>query len=291
MVNSTTIAFSDPRLLAGLFSNASLRGLCHPVSNSNSFIDGVQSMLNVPAEGQTLRSLLEQGYQELLQNYRHEYVFKSALFKDFILKHYAIESTILLSEFRIGNSIADAVLVNGTNKVFEIKTELDSPFRLDSQIHDYKKAFSEVYLVVHQKQAERYAKVISPEIGLLCFSEDQGFLEFKKAKQDISQLEIYAMVKSLRKDELSSLVIGLTGEKPNATPVKLFKTCLEIVKSFLPEQVQMEYLQIIKKRINPAVNEKVLSDKVPSFLKFFCYTENIKEKDYLHLLNSLDITF
>ncbi|MBA4300470.1 MAG: hypothetical protein C0433_10275 [Cyclobacterium sp.] len=291
MVNSTSGTFSDPRLLAGLFSNASLRGLCKPVSNSNSFVSGLQSMLNVSATGQTLRNLLDQGYQELLQSYRHEYIFKSALFKDFILENYALDNAILLSEFKIGGSIADAVLVNGTNKVFEIKTELDSPVRLVSQIQDYKKAFSEVYLVVHQNQAEKYAKIISSEIGILCFSEALGFIEIKKAKADTSQLEIEAMVKSLRKDELSSLATSLTGEIPIATPVKLFKTCLEILKSFQPEQVQMEYLQIIKKRINPQVNQKVLSDQIPPYLKFFCYTENIKEKDYLHLLNSLDITF
>jgi len=252
-------------------------------------MESLQEILNLDAKGHTLRSLLNLGYNELLQNYRHEYLFKSALFKDFILKEYVLESAILLSEFKIGGSIADAVLVNGTNKVFEIKTELDSPFRLDSQIRDYKKAFSEVYLVVHQKQAEKYAKIVSSEIGLLCFSESQGFAEYKKAKADTDQLEITAMVKSLRKDELSYLATCLTGETPVATPVKLFNTCLGIVKSFAPEQVQREYLQIIKKRINPAVNEKVLSDQVPSFLKFFCYTENIKEKDYIHLLNSLDI--
>jgi hypothetical protein len=289
MLHSSALTFSDPKLLAGLYSNASFRSLCRPGVESRSLMESLQLMLNFDAKGQTLRALLEKGYNELLQNYRHEYLFKSALFKDFILKEYVLESAILLSEFKIGGSIADAVLVNGTNKVFEIKTELDSPFRLESQIRDYKKAFSEVYLVVHQQQAEKYAKLISSEIGLLCFSEAQGFTEYKKATSDTDQLEITAMAKSLRKDELSSLASCLTGETPVATPVKLFNTCLEIVKSFAPEQVQRNYLQIIKKRINPAVNEKVLSDQVPSFLKFFCYTENIKEKDYIHLLNSLDI--
>lgn len=291
MVHSASLTFSDPKNLAGLYSNASFRRLCRPEVESCSLMEDLQQMLNSGAKGQTLRALLETGYNELLQKYRHEYIFKSALFKDFILKNYALNSSILLSEFKIGGSIADAVLVNGTNKVFEIKTELDSPFRLDTQIQDYKKAFSEVYLVVHQKQAEKYAKVISSEIGLLCFSETQGFTEYKEATADTGQLEITAMVKSLRKDELSCLVTCLTGERPVATPVKLFNTCQGIVKSFPAEQVQKEYLQIIKKRINPSVNEKVLSDQIPSFLKFFCYTENIKEKDYLHLLNSLDITF
>lgn len=290
-MSQSAFTFSDPKLLAGLYSNVSFRSLCSPRVESSKWIENLYEVLNFNPKGQTLRSLLETGYNELLQKYRHEYLFKSALFKDFILENYALESAIFLNEFKIGKSIADAVLVNGTSKVFEIKTELDSPVRLDSQIKDYKKAFSEVYLVVHDKQVEKYRAIVPSEIGLLCFSEESGFLEYRIARPDNSKLEIVAMVKSMRKEELRSLAIGLTGEIPIATPVKLFNTCLGIVNCFPPEQVQREYLQIIKRRINPAVNEKLHSDQIPSFLKFFCYTENINEKEYIHLINSLDITF
>ncbi|TDK48235.1 sce7726 family protein [Algoriphagus formosus] len=285
------MTFSDPKQLAALYSNASFRSLCRPDRDLGSLIDGLSKIDCSQKKGHTVRSLLKIGYDQLLQNYRHEYVFKTALFKDFILSNYALENSILLNEFKIGRSIADTVLVNGTNKVFEIKTELDSPFRLDSQIGDYKKVFSEVYLVVHYSQAEKYAKIISSEIGLLCFSEFQGFSRYKEAKVDNSQLEITTMAKTLRKEELILLATVLNGDTPIATPVKLFNTCLDIIKNFSAEQVQKEYLKIIKRRIRPNVNEKVLSNQIPSFLKFFCYTENIKEKDYIHLLNSLELTF
>lgn len=291
MAHTSTLTFSDPKHLAGLYSNSSFRSLCKPDQNLDSLIYDLSEMVNYKAKGQTLGSLLKTGYNELLQNYRHEYIFKTALFKDFILSNYALDNSILLNEFKIGGSIADTVLVNGTNKVFEIKTELDSPFRLESQIKDYKRAFSEVYLVVHESQAEKYAKIISHEIGLLCFSEIEGFINWKEAKVDNSQLEVTTMAKTLRKKELILLATCLNGETPVATPVKLFNTCLEIIKNFSAEQVQKEYLEIIKKRISPTLNKKVLSSQVPSYLKFFCYTEKIKEKEYIHLLNSLELTF
>ena len=291
MVQTASVTFSDPKLLAGLYSNASFRNLCKPGEKQNGFVKCLQSTLYGDSKGHSLRRLLDIGYQELLNNYRHEYLFKTTLLNDYVLENYRLDNSILLNEFQIGKSIADAVLVNGTNKVFEIKTELDSPNRLATQIQDYKKAFSEVYLVVHENQAEKYAAIIAEEIGLLCFSEKNRIWNYKESTKDINRLDVDAMVKSLRKDELIQLVTNLSGEIPEATPVRLFKTCLEIVQGYQPLQVQKEYLQIIKKRINPATNELMESDQIPSWLKFFCYTENIKEKDYIHLIDSLDIIF
>ncbi|WP_192350368.1 sce7726 family protein [Algoriphagus sp. Y33] len=290
MVQTAPVTFSDPKLLAGLYSNASFRNLCKPGEKQNGFVKILQSTLNSDIKGHTLRGILDIGYKELLQNYRHEYLFKTTLLNDYVLKKYSMKSSILLNEFQVGKSIADAVLVNGTNKVFEIKTELDSPNRLTTQIQDYKKAFSEVYLVVHENQAEKYAAVIAEEIGLLCFSEKNRILNYKEATPDINRLDVDVMVKSLRKDELILLATRLSGEIPEATPVKLFKTCQQIVRDYPCTEVQNKYLGIIKKRINPVTNELIKSDQIPSWLKFFCYSENIKEKDYIHLIDSLDIT-
>lgn len=291
MVQTAPVTFSDPKILAGLYSNASFRNLCKPGGKKNIFVKSLQSTLKGNSKGHSLRGLLDFGYQELLQNYRHEYLFKSILLNDYVLENYRLDSSILLNEFQIGKSIADAILVNGSNKVFEIKTELDSPLRLATQVQEYKKAFSEVYLVVHEKQVEKYADYVTEEIGLLCFSERTGIYKYKEAYLDNSCLEVDVMVKSLRKDELTLLATILTGEEPEATPVKLFKTCLKLIRDYSSIEVQKEYLQIIKNRINPATNELIKSDEIPSWLKFFCYTENIKEKDYIQLTNSLEIIF
>lgn len=291
MVVNSSVTFSDPRLLTGLFSNAAFRSLCSGGSKQGKFLEVLIELVGPSAKGLCLKDLLNQGFRELLQGYRHEYLFKSALFNDFVLRNYSLDNSILLNEFQIATSIADVVLVNGANKVFEIKTELDSPKRLDVQIQDYKKAFSEVYIVVHETQAGKYAKIVPQEIGILCLSGEDTTHEWRPASLDISQLDVEVMAKCLRKDELGQLVVSLEGELPDATPVKWFKTCLDRVSVHAPTKVQKEYLEIIKGRINPTLNQKILSDRTPAWLKFFCYSENIKEKDYIHLLNSLDITF
>lgn len=101
-----------------------------------------------------LGDLIAPSYQILEQNYRHEYFYKNKLLNDYVLMHYALDDTVLLNEFRVGDSIVDVVLVNGTNKVFEIKTELDTPERLKPQLDDYYKAFTEVYVFTHTTLAD-----------------------------------------------------------------------------------------------------------------------------------------
>lgn len=289
MLNYTLPNFSDTKQLARLFSNSSFRALYSDDNSKKTIYSKISRLINSPSNQMNLKMFFEKGFQQLKVDYRNEYFVKSVLLNDFVLKRYSLNNSVLLNEFQVASSIADVVLVNGSNKVFEIKTEFDSPKRLITQIMDYKKAFSEVFVVVHNSQIEKYLESNFTEIGILSFSETGDFKEIRPAKKDITMLDIRTMAKTLRKSELNQMVFDLTAELPEATQVKFFKICVEIIEKFSPEEVQYKYLQILKKRIDLSSNQRVLSDQTPYWLKFFCYTENIKEKDYLHLLNSLDM--
>src|SRR5690606_10538445 len=75
-------------------------------------------------------------YSELSKFYRNEYLYKNSFINEILLNQYGLNDTIVLNEFRVGNSIADIVLFNGSSKAFEIKSELDSNRRLQGQIAD-----------------------------------------------------------------------------------------------------------------------------------------------------------
>ena len=137
--------------MARLINHAAFKKLALE-TNQSSYIRQLKKYSaweNGDATNLTLHDLIAHAHDVLLNNYRHEYLYKSKLLNDFILKNYSLNDTIILDEFRINESIADIALINGTNKIFEIKTELDSLERFPSQISDYYKAFSEVYLVIH----------------------------------------------------------------------------------------------------------------------------------------------
>lgn len=80
----------------------------------------------------TYAGLIRGAYAAISKDYRCEYVYKNELV-NLLLRRYGTRSTVYFSEFRVGSSIADMVMFNGESKVFEIKTEYDSPRRLDRQ--------------------------------------------------------------------------------------------------------------------------------------------------------------
>lgn len=238
----------------------------------------------------TLLEIIEHAYFHLLTNYRHEYVYKAALLNSYVLKNYSLEDTILLNEFRIGQSKADAVLVNGTNKVFEIKTELDSPDRLVTQINDYYKAFSEVYVVVHHTHSTKYLHFIEDKVGIMTFDNNSIHVA-RPAVPDNSQLDTLAMMKALRKDEVLSIVKTLSGKIPEVQPIVLFKSCLNILQQYAADEVQSEFLNIIKRRINPSTNDLITTADLPDSLRLSCYYSNLNQNEYLSLVKKLSYQF
>jgi hypothetical protein len=232
--------------------------------------------------------LLEVCYEHLLKNYRHEYLYKAALLNSYVLNYYSLADTILLNEFKIGNSKADTILVNGTNKVFEIKTELDSPDRLVTQINDYYRAFSEVYIVIHHSAIDKYIRMVDEHVGIMLFTPENTIQTLREAEQYHCSLDIPTMMKALRKDEYLQVVKNLCGTIPTATPVQLFKSCLNALSHFSVIDVQEEFLKMIKLRINPLTNKLIQSPLIPSALRFSCYHYNLNENDYLDLIERLN---
>lgn len=238
----------------------------------------------------TFRDLIQHSHDHLLRNYRHEYLYKNALLNSYVLENYSLSDTVILNEFKIGNSKADSVLVNGTNKVFEIKTELDNPDRLNSQLCDYYKAFSEVYVVVYHAHVERYEQLLDQHVGIMMFKNCRIEI-YREARPDNSKLEGVAMLKALRKDEYLQVVQRLYGSVPIAQPVHLFKSCLEVISKFAADEVQSEFLRVIKQRINHEVNAVVSKADIPDTLRLSCYHSNLDQNEYLSLIKRLSFSF
>lgn len=234
-----------------------------------------------------LGDLIAHSYQILEQHYRHEYLYKNKLLNDYVQKKYALDDTILLSEFRVGQSIADAVLVNGTNKVFEIKTELDSPERLRSQLEDYYKAFTEVYVFTHTTLADKYLNLLPVHVGLLLYTANGSVYELRAATARAESLDSTFMIGSLRKPEYTKLVKQLVGFIPEATPAFYYRSCLEVLRQFPVEQVQKEYCNILKQRIDHQTNTYLNEGEVPAYMNFSFYQSQFNKKSYLTMINNL----
>lgn len=293
MLSKLALSAVNLNALAKMVSNAGFKRIMFD-DDYKDYGRQMKSLLDkngaVLQENCSFREVIERTYTHLLSHYRHEYLYKTALLNSYVLKHHSLHDTILLNEFKVGNSKADAVLVNGTNKVFEIKTELDSPERLGSQLNDYYKAFSEVYIVVHQSHIKKYIQLVDSNVGIMAFHEN--IIEItRSATPDQSKLDVVTMMKSLRKDEYLTVVQQLSGSIPDSQPVLLFKTCLDILSQYSVDEVQFEFLKVIKKRINPFTAKMVVDPNLPDSLRLSCYHSNLTQNDYISLIKRLSIQF
>lgn len=279
------------RELASMVSHAAFKKLSSETNQSN-YIRRMKKYVGWEMldnqKPKSLDNLIAYAYNILEQNYRHEYLYKNKLLNDYVLRHYALEDTILLNEFRIGQSIADAVLINGTNKVFEIKTELDTPDRLLGQLHDYYKVFTEVYVFTHASLKDKYLSILPDYVGLLIYTEDSAVLEYRKASEYNLSLNAAAMMASLRKAEYGKLVKQLVGFVPDTTPVFHYQACLEVLQALPVEEVQQMYCKVLKQRISPEINNYLQEGAVPQYMKFSFYLAKFNKKSYFTMINNLN---
>lgn len=190
------------RTAASLFSTALLRpvvrGNPHPVLTSRLQDYRVLTGSSHCSNSEVIRN----AYSRLRRHYRNEYVYKNSIAQRlFIGKHRAANSA-LLQEVSVGNSIADCLFVNGSVTAYEIKTELDTSVRLLSQIEDYYRVATEVFVVTHHHLEATYREMLSDlPVGVIVMNPAWGMSVRKPALEYRESLDHQALFDLLRVDE------------------------------------------------------------------------------------------
>lgn len=146
-------------------------------------------------------------FNDLINKYYHnEITIKSNFINNVLLKS---KNHITIFELNSGKSRLDLCKVNGSSVAFEIKTDLDSLYRLDKQLYDYMSLFEKVYVICSEKRCNSIEKVIPYECGIYSYKITKNgkyiFKKYKKAKKskiinEKQQLEL------LTKKELEFIV-------------------------------------------------------------------------------------
>lgn len=291
MLANQSYEIDQLRNLASMVSHAAFKRLASS-TNQSSYIRRMKKYAgwDVMSESRpcNLNELIGYTYQVLEQHYRHEYIYKNKLLIDFVLKQYSMEDSVLLNEFKIGGSIADAVLVNGSDKVFEIKTELDNAERLNTQLEDYYKAFSQVYLFTHFTLSKYYRDLLPSYVGLLTYCHNGQVQVLREADPQLDKLDLKAMMASLRKPEYIALTHTVTGKLPDATPAFLYRACLDSLADYPKVRIQKAYFEILKKRSKERSAGFIQENKLPDYLHYSVYQQKLNKSSYLTLVNNLN---
>lgn len=239
----------------------------------------------------SLYSFLEELYSFMIDEYRNEYIIKNEILNKLLLGRHSPKTTTLLDELKIGQSKADVVLINGSARVYEIKSNLDNLERLDNQIKDYRTVFDEIVIVADGIQIEKLIEMYSQDsLGLIEFTEERTLRTRKELRKDQSRLDYEVLFKLLRKSEYLEIIENNFGQVPEVPNTKIFKESLQMVKSIdLIAFQKLVFEQLKKRKVNRP--DYLMNSKTPYELKYICHSLNLNERQYNKLYELLNRSF
>ena len=225
----------------------------------------------------TYSDYIKYAYNSLKKDYRCEYVYKNELINELLLKKYGTKNTVVINEFKVGNSVADMVLFNGTSKAFEIKTKLDSEKRLNGQLNDYTRIFKECYVVTHESLIEKYL-ITDEKIGIIAITKkghSQRMEEIRKAVVS-DEIDVNVLMRSIRTQEYKNIIVNYFGQLPHVNGFRMFDECSLLMKQIPNNKLNDLFIAELKKR---ASNTQLLQSFYKE-LRQLCLSLKISQKDY-----------
>lgn len=261
-------------ILKRFFSKSMLQHLLEN-QHDHLFATAIHKYIKNP-DGMTYDQLFSQIYSYIAHSYRTEYYYKNSLFNKILLKNHNPRTTVAFTEFPIARSKADFVMINGIGKVYEIKTELDNLERLESQINDYYKAFSQVVVLTYEKNVEKVEKIVPTSVGIMILTPRGALRTIRKAIDDREHFEMEAIFKILRKEEFESILSRSGKVLPECDAFSYYKNCYAAFSQIDVQHAQSEMLRELKSRISMEKRDSIA--KVPESLRFLIYTDKAGEQ-------------
>jgi len=289
MKNQTqNIELNRMRSYSSIFSSTYFSKLLK--SDDYSFIDSKivkYDQLKIGKDIFTYHDYIRFVYKELSKQYRNEYVYKNTFINELLINSYGLKNTVAINEFRVGDSIADIVLFNGTSKAFEIKTELDSNKRLIGQLSDYRKIFKESYIVTHEILIDKYLKE-DDSVGIIALANNPKSLKMIQVRPAKINTEINAesIIRSVRTNEYKAIVNQYYGGLPRMNSFNMFDICRDLIKQIPTEDLNSLFIEQLKKRKSNTINIKSFTKE----LRQIGLALNIDDRTYQILFEKLNRT-
>lgn len=233
----------------------------------------------------TYREYLTHIYRELLKNYRCEYIYKNLIINSLISK-YKTKDTVVLNEFKVGDSVADIALFNGKSRVYEIKTDLDTPKRLSSQLRDYMRFFQECYVVIPENLYDEYNTFLDERVGIiaLCGNGLRTCLKTKRSAIVNTDVDLEVLRKTLWISEYEAIVQSYFSELPDVGYYEMYDACYEKISQIPSKALSSIVTEVIKKRKNYTLALR----NYDKSLRQICLALKISPSQYDDLFESLN---
>lgn len=218
---------------------------------------------------------------------RNEYVYRSALIRNVLLGRHSLHTASMLTEFRIGSSKADMVILNGCGTVYEIKSDRDSLARLESQIENYRKAFSKIYVIAGSIHIQDILKKTPEDVGVMSLIRWNRISVVREAKDNTAYLCPATIFDSLRLSESLEILSDLNIDTPDLPNTLMRRAIKNIFIELNPIDLQNCMIRILKRTRNLAPLSTLIAN-LPSALQSIALMVQLRNKDRDRLVKTLN---
>lgn len=223
-------------------------------------------------------------YRILFKNYRNEYIYKNAIANKILLGVHNLNTSHMLTEFRVGKCKADVVVLNGTSTVYEIKSEYDSFVRLEQQINAYLKIFDNINVITSPAQVSKLENILSDSVGILVLTDRNTISTKRKSKSNKSEIITAILFDSLRKQEYTKIIRDFYGKIPDVPNTQIYRECKKLFCAIPPEHAHDLSIKVLKERSNLKVLKEFINE-APSSLSAYAMSIS-DDKNKMQVLKS-----
>ena len=245
-------------------------------------------LVDMVSELEMVRELFEKAFSFLKRkNCRHEYIYKAALTQKLLLGVHNLQTSAMLSEFRVGNSKADYAILNGTAAVYEIKSERDTLSRLEGQIAAYQKVFAEVNVIAGENHIKAVFDLVPREVGVLILSDRHQISTLREAKKVPERTCPATIFESIQLKEARIILEDLGVKVPNVPNTQLYK---ELRTRFIKLNAYDAHSGMVKtlKRTRNLISLETLLNDLPPSLQAATLSTSLRKQDYGRLLDAIN---
>ncbi len=175
-----------------------------------------------------LKQFFDWIYNILFKYYRNEYIYKNVIANKILLGKHSLNTSQMLTEFRVGKCKADVVILNGTSTVYEIKSEFDTFARLEKQIQAYFKVFDYINVITSASQAHKLESKLPEAAGILVLTNKNSITTIREANTNKKNIKPEILFDSLRKTEYTKAIKEYFGTLPDVPNTQIYKECKKL---------------------------------------------------------------
>lgn len=278
-------------MAASLFTPSTLKSLLSndTVSPHEKLIEALRIELDLSASC-TLSETINKTYSILRrEGNRTDYVYRNAIIDKVVIGRHSINTATPIQEFRVGSSLADLVVLNGTSTVYEIKSERDTLRRLARQIENYSKVFERTYVVTSASKLHSLERDLPEHVGIITLSRDYTLQTVREATTNWELIDTIAISRTMTIPEACAVLKRLNTPVPDVPNMLIRRAIDHAFKRLDARSCSQAFTSTLKSSRRPRVTQADIT-QVPRPLRSFALSHLRNAEELMKLLGQLEPT-